>query len=58
MLGQSNLLLVAATCEKLGTVAPFKVADATMIDHLVVENDVVDTAWFAEVGVQVHIAAA
>jgi DeoR/GlpR family transcriptional regulator of sugar metabolism len=58
MLEQSNLLIVAATSDKIGTVAPFKIADAAMIDHLVVEPEAVETARFVEAGVQVHIAAA
>ena len=58
MLEQSSLLLVAATTDKIGTVAPFKIADASIIDHLVIETDKVDTAKFAEAGAQVHIAAA
>lgn len=57
MLEQSSLLLVAATSDKVGTVAPFKIANASMIDHLVIETDAVDTARFVEAGVQVHTAA-
>ncbi len=55
MVGQSSMLLVAATAEKLGTVAPFKVADASMIDYLIVENDDFDKAGFAQAEVQVHV---
>lgn len=57
MLEQSSLLLVAATSDKIGTVAPFKIADASMIDHLVIETKAVDTAGFVKAGAQVHIAA-
>ena len=57
MVGQSNLLLVAATSEKVGTVAPFRVAEASMIDHLIVENDQFDRRAFERAEVQVHIAA-
>ncbi|OAM77090.1 DeoR/GlpR family DNA-binding transcription regulator [Devosia elaeis] len=38
MIAQSSLLVIAATTDKLGTVAPFKLADAARIDHLVVED--------------------
>lgn len=38
MLAQSSTVLVAATADKLGTIAPFKIADAAAIDHLVVDN--------------------
>jgi len=58
MLEQSSLLLVAATSDKIGTVAPFKVADASRIDHLVIETNEVNTDGFVEAGAQVHIAAA
>ncbi|WFS03614.1 DeoR/GlpR family DNA-binding transcription regulator [Rhizobium tumorigenes] len=57
MVSQSNILLVAATAEKLGTVAPFKVADASMIDHLIVENGDCDVRDFAMADVQVHVAS-
>lgn len=57
MVSQSNILLVAATAEKLGTVAPFKVADASMIDHLIVENGDYDVRDFALADVQVHVAS-
>jgi DeoR/GlpR family transcriptional regulator of sugar metabolism len=56
MVHQSSILLVAATAEKLGTVAPFKVADASMIDHLIVEDGAFDMGGFMQADVQVHIA--
>ncbi len=58
MISQSSLLLVAATSDKLGTVAPFKVAEASMIDHLIVENDELDRRAFERADVQVHVASA
>lgn len=58
MLEQSSLLLIAATSEKLGTVAPFKLAEASRIDHLIVEDGAGDTAAFEAADVQVHVAAA
>lgn len=57
MVSQSNILLVAATAEKLDTIAPFKVADASMIDHLIVENGDYDARDFALANVQVHVAS-
>lgn len=56
MVDQSSLLLIAATSDKLGTVAPFKIADASRIDHLIIEDDVGDTAGFERADVQVHVA--
>lgn len=47
LVAQSSLLVIAATSDKLGTIAPFKVADASQIDHLVVEADAADAADFA-----------
>ncbi|MDF2798938.1 MAG: DNA-binding transcriptional regulator [Devosia sp.] len=39
MIAQSSLLTIAATTDKLGTVAPFKLTEAARIDHLVVEAE-------------------
>lgn len=36
---QSRQLLVAATSDKLGTIAPFRIAAATDLDHLVADED-------------------
>ncbi|MCM2441347.1 DeoR/GlpR transcriptional regulator [Agrobacterium vitis] len=57
MVTQSSILLVAVTAEKIATVAPFKVADASMIDHLIVEHDNFDAGDFARADVQVHVAS-
>jgi DeoR/GlpR family transcriptional regulator of sugar metabolism len=54
MIQQSSLVLVAATREKLGTTAPFKIAEASDIDHLVVERGTCDEAAFGRLSVQVH----
>lgn len=56
MVDQSSLVLVAATGEKLGTVAPFKIAEASAIDHLVVERGTSDEAAFRRESIQVHNA--
>lgn len=56
MIAQSSLLLIAATSDKLGTVAPFKIADASRIDHLIIEGDAGDMAAFEQADVQVHFA--
>src|SRR5690606_13543049 len=57
-LGQSSLLVIAATSEKLGRVAPFKIADPTRIDHLIVEADAGDLSAFEAMDVKVHCASA
>lgn len=56
MVEQSSLLLIAATSDKLGTVAPFKIANASRIDHLIIEDDAGDMAAFERADVQVHVA--
>jgi DeoR/GlpR family transcriptional regulator of sugar metabolism len=56
MIDQSGLVLVAATGDKLGTIAPFKIAEASAIDHLVVERGSCDEAAFQKESVQVHSA--
>ncbi|HEY8575648.1 MAG TPA: DeoR/GlpR transcriptional regulator, partial [Devosia sp.] len=53
MIAQSSLLTIAATTDKLGTVAPFKLADATRIDHLVVEDEA-KTKAFRQLDIEVH----
>ena len=57
MIGQSSLLMIAATADKLGTVAPFKIAEPSRIDHLVVENGVADISRYAQLDITVHMAA-
>jgi DeoR/GlpR family transcriptional regulator of sugar metabolism len=54
MIEQSSVVLVAATGEKLGTTAPFKIANASDIDHLVVERGTCDEGAFQRESVQVH----
>lgn len=56
MIAQSSLLLIAATADKLGTVAPFRIAEPQRIDHLIVENDGRDMADFKALDVSVHLA--
>jgi DeoR/GlpR family transcriptional regulator of sugar metabolism len=58
MLDQSATLVVAATAEKIRTVAPFKVADATAVTHLVVEKPMALDVQegFAANGTAIHIA--
>lgn len=58
LLAQSSLLVIAATSDKLGTVAPFKVADPSRIDHLIVEADAGDVSSFEALDIEVHRAAA
>jgi DeoR/GlpR family transcriptional regulator of sugar metabolism len=53
MIAQSSLLAIAATTDKLGTVAPFKLADASRIDHLVVENEA-EMEAFRQLHIEVH----
>ena len=57
MIGQSSLLMIAATADKLGTVAPFKIAEPSRIDHLVVENGMTDISRYAQLDIAVHMAA-
>ena len=56
MLNQSSLLLIAPTSDKLGTVAPFKIADASRVDHLIVDNDAQDLAAFRRLDIEIHVA--
>ncbi|MET3925813.1 DeoR/GlpR family DNA-binding transcription regulator [Devosia sp. 2618] len=56
MMSQSSLLLIAATSDKLGTIAPFKLAEASRIDHLVVEGNAGDLSAFERADIQIHIA--
>jgi len=57
MLAQSSLLLIAATSDKLGTVAPFRIAETQRIDHLLVENDGRDMTDFHCAHVSIHLAS-
>ncbi|MDB5531073.1 MAG: DeoR family transcriptional regulator [Devosia sp.] len=59
MLDQSASLIVAATADKIRTVAPFKVADASAVTHLVVERPMASEieAGFAGNGTAIHIAS-
>lgn len=59
MVDQSSQIIVAATLDKLGTAAPFKVAEVTTISHLVlpVDADPVQVARFRAHGIEVHIPA-
>ncbi len=54
MIAQSSLLTIAATTDKLGTVAPFKLADAARIDHLVVEEESIDMQAYRQLDIEVH----
>jgi len=54
LLAQSSLLVIAATSDKLGTIAPFKVADPSRIDHLIVEADAADVSSFEALDIEVH----
>lgn len=56
MIAQSGLLAIAATTDKLGTIAPFKLADAARVDHLVVETDSADLDPYRQLDIQVHPA--
>lgn len=60
MLAQSSTVLIAATADKLGTIAPFKIADAAVIDHLVVDTTApAETlAALRALDIQLHIAPA
>lgn len=53
LVAQSSLLVIAATSAKLGTIAPFKVADASRIDHLVIEADAGDVSDFEALDIKV-----
>lgn len=55
MIGRSSLLTIAATGDKLGTIAPFKLADAARIDHLVVEEGTADIEAYRRLDVDVHL---
>ncbi|MDC9822920.1 DeoR/GlpR family DNA-binding transcription regulator [Devosia sp. ZB163] len=58
MVEQSRQLVVPATADKIGTTAPFDVADTSRIDHLVVtkDADAVTIDTFRALGVTVHVA--
>lgn len=53
MIARSSLLAIAATKDKLGTVAPFKLADASRIDYLVTEDEAATEA-FGQLDIEVH----
>ncbi|MES2434896.1 MAG: DeoR/GlpR family DNA-binding transcription regulator [Pseudomonadota bacterium] len=59
MVDQSAQVIVAATLDKLGTAAPFKVAEATAITHLILpaEADLTQIARFRMQGIEVHLPA-
>ncbi len=59
MVDQSSQVVVAATLDKLGTAAPFKVAETAAITHLVLptEADPAQVARFRAHGVEVHLPA-
>lgn len=59
MVDQSSQVVVAATLDKLGTAAPFKVAEVAVIAHLVLPSaaDPVQLARFRANGVAVHMAS-
>lgn len=56
MVDQASLVMVAATSDKLGTVAPFRVADVAKLDHLIVEADAGNMTAFERMDVHVHVA--
>ncbi len=56
MIAQSSLLMIAATADKLGTVAPFRIAEPSRIDHLVVEDGIGDVSGFAALDIAIHRA--
>lgn len=58
MVRNSRSLVIAATTEKLATAAPFRVAAAEAIDHLIVEQDAPADilAAFAGLGATIHHA--
>jgi DeoR/GlpR family transcriptional regulator of sugar metabolism len=58
LLAQSSLLVIAATSGKLGTIAPFKVADPSRIDHLIVEAGAGDVSSFEALDIKVHRSSA
>jgi len=60
MIEASGASVVAALADKLGTRAPFFVAEAGAIQHLIVESgtDKTRTAPFAAQGTIIHVAGA
>ncbi len=58
MIEQSGQLLIAATSDKLGTVAPFRIAEARQVTHLVVEPGIREdiVAAFAALDIDVTVA--
>lgn len=55
MIARSSLLTIAATTDKLSTIAPFKLADAARIDHLVLEAGAADPEPYRRLDVEVHL---
>ena len=58
LVAQSTLLVIAATSDKLGTVAPFKVTDPSRIDHLVIEASAGDVSSFEALDIKIHRSTA
>lgn len=58
LVGQSGRLIIAATADKIGTIAPFKVAGCDAVDTLVVETrlDAAMVARFEASGIQLLTA--
>jgi DeoR/GlpR family transcriptional regulator of sugar metabolism len=58
MARQSTRLVVAATSDKIATIAPFQVAPADAVDHLVILHgaDLQTVAAFERLGTSVHVA--
>ena len=58
MVDQSSQVIVAATLDKLGTAAPFRVAEVAAITHLVLpaEADPAQVARFQAAGIEVHLS--
>lgn len=56
MIAQSSLLLIAATQDKLGTIAPFRLAEPARIDHLIVEDGSEHVDTYRALDIDVHQA--
>ena len=59
MVAQSRAVAVAATSDKLGTAAPFRIVPPTDLIHLVVERDADPDmlARFSDSGTVIHLAS-
>ncbi|MGV3491286.1 MAG: DeoR/GlpR family DNA-binding transcription regulator [Devosia sp.] len=55
MVEQSRRVIVAATNDKLGTVAPYVVAGPERVDELVVEGEAGGFAGYTRAGMRVHV---